>query len=189
MPDEAAVPGGGQDMTRAHRHEQGLDVDVLAVHRGPDGVAEDEAEGVDVVLVPGGEDAVLPAGGHAQQTLHVLLVLVSGLDVPEDDRGIGPVHLGVRVDHGPREVGPPVVRTDVGEVDEGVDRQGDPQGAPLPGAGANLLTRHLHRGVHKTRRSIIFCTHQQTWADKCTPCPLKIKTSYSSYSYKTVYGR
>ena len=42
-------------------------------------VAEDEAVRVYVVIVLGGEDAVFAAGGHAEDALDVLLILVLGL--------------------------------------------------------------------------------------------------------------
>ena len=88
MPDEAAVSGRRDNMTRGDCNEQGLDVDVLAVHGRADGVAQDEAVGVDIVVVLGGQDAVLPARRHGEDALHVLLVLIVRADVPETDGGV-----------------------------------------------------------------------------------------------------
>jgi len=55
----------------------------------------------------------------------MLLILVVGLDVPKGYGGILAVHLGEGVDHGVGEEGPLVVGADIGEVNEGINRQGD----------------------------------------------------------------
>ena len=141
-------------MTRRHGDKQGLNVDVLAVDRGANAVAEDQAIGVEIVLVPGGEDAVLASRGHGQQALDMLLILVIGLDVPEGDGGVGAVRLGVRIDHRVGEKGPLVVWPDVGKIDEGVDGESDAQGAALPGTCANLLPGHLERPEVFAKRTV-----------------------------------
>ena len=98
-------------------------------------IANNQSIWVNVVIVLGGEDAVLSLAGHPQQALDVLLVLVPCLGVPEGDGRVLPVRLLVHVDDGLGEVGPPIVGPDVGEVDEGVDGEGYAQGTALPGTG------------------------------------------------------
>ena len=62
-------------------------------------IANNQSIWVNVVIVLGGEDAVLSLAGHPQQALDVLLVLVPCLGVPEGDGGVGAVLLGVAVQY------------------------------------------------------------------------------------------
>ena len=68
----------------------------------------------------------------------MFLIFVSSLCVPEGDGRVLSVWLGVGVHHRVGEVGPLVVRPDVGKVDEGVDGECNAQGTALPGARCGM---------------------------------------------------
>ena len=67
--------------------------------------------------------------------------------VPESDACLRSIRLVVGVDNSRGEVAPAVVGPDVGEVDEGVYRQGDAQRPPLPGAARQVRAGHF-QGAH-----------------------------------------
>ena len=112
-------------MTRRHCNENRFNINIFAVYRSTNTVTEDESERIQVIIVLSCQDAVLPTRRDTEQALHVLLILVVGLDVPEGDGSILAVNLGEGVDHGVGEEGPLVVGADVGEVNEGIYRQGN----------------------------------------------------------------
>lgn len=59
-----------------HSPTVGGGISSLTVHRGADGVADDEAELPRAVVGPHRQDAVLVAGRHAHQVLDVLHVVL-----------------------------------------------------------------------------------------------------------------
>ena len=127
-----------------HRHLQRLDVDVFRVHRATDGVAQDQ----DILaarVVRLRQHAVVPRRLDPGQLPHVLRVLLVRLAVPEHDAVLRPVSLGEAVHQGVAEVAPLVVLPDVGEVDEGVHRQRDPQRGSFPRQRVDPRPRHLQR--------------------------------------------
>ena len=112
-------------MTRRHCNENRFNINIFAVYRSTNTITEDKSERIQVIIILSCQDAVLPTRRYTEQALHMLLILVVGLDVPEGYGGILAVHLGEGVDHGVGEEGPLVVGADVGEVNEGIYRQGD----------------------------------------------------------------
>mmetsp|Transcript_2668 Transcript_2668/g.9034 ORF Transcript_2668/g.9034 Transcript_2668/m.9034 type:complete len:479 (-) Transcript_2668:505-1941(-) len=118
-------------MVRGHAHVHGLNLDILGVQRGADGVAEDK-DVLPGLLALGGEHAVLPARADGHQSLDVLGVAVVGCRVPEHDAVLAPLGLVERVHQRVLEVPPLVVRAHVREVDVRVHGQRDAQAAALP---------------------------------------------------------
>uniref|UniRef100_A0A182Q0U1 Uncharacterized protein n=1 Tax=Anopheles farauti TaxID=69004 RepID=A0A182Q0U1_9DIPT len=84
--------------------------------------------------------------GHRHQRIDLLRVALVRVGVPERYRvRLVTARHRFLVADGPVEVAPVVVRPDVGEVDERIDRQGDPKRFALPRKRGDLLAGDLQR--------------------------------------------
>ena len=114
-------------MRGSHGDKTWFNVDVFAVHRSSQIVAQDQTVWVDVVVVFSGENTMFSLGCHGEKALDMFLIFVSGLRVPESYCRVLSLRLGVRVNHCVGEVSPFVVWPDVGEVNEGIHGQSNPE--------------------------------------------------------------
>mmetsp|Transcript_37229 Transcript_37229/g.59776 ORF Transcript_37229/g.59776 Transcript_37229/m.59776 type:complete len:209 (-) Transcript_37229:937-1563(-) len=115
LPRVHARFGGGDHVVWSHGDVQRLDLDVLAIHRRANGVAQNQDE-LSGILPTRRQYAILPTRANRHQTLHVLGVALVRLGVPEDDARLGFLRFSEGVHQGVAKVPPLVVRSDVGKV-------------------------------------------------------------------------
>mmetsp|Transcript_114283 Transcript_114283/g.328311 ORF Transcript_114283/g.328311 Transcript_114283/m.328311 type:complete len:219 (-) Transcript_114283:1028-1684(-) len=131
-PDIDDVVRGHDDMRVRHGYVEGLDVQVLRVHRAADVVADDDDVLPARVISLRHQHAILVRRSDVRDVLDVLGVLLVALGVPEDNDVLAALLLKHGVDESVREVAPQVVRPDVSEIDVRVHGQGQPQAGALP---------------------------------------------------------
>ena len=132
LPDVDVVLRGDYDVSAAHAHELGLDVDVLDIERTSETVHQLNLVDFTGRLLFGDHAAVLLHRLDAHQILHLLYHLPVLLDLPENQVVIHSVLLLV-AEHqrAVREVAPLVVLLDIGEKQSIADRHDQPQAGAL----------------------------------------------------------
>mmetsp|Transcript_108782 Transcript_108782/g.204067 ORF Transcript_108782/g.204067 Transcript_108782/m.204067 type:complete len:211 (-) Transcript_108782:118-750(-) len=141
-PDVHDILRGHNNMRVCHCHVQGLNVQVLRVHRAANVIADDEDVLPTGVISLGHKYTVLVRGANVSDLLDVLGVLLIAHSVPKDDNMLTSLLLENCIDQCVREVAPQIIGSDVGEENVRINSKRQPQAVALPGDGSQIVPGH-----------------------------------------------